>query len=104
MKAHFFCLTRIAIFVGLTIASIRLADGTTEVTSGPSILANYSGLSFSQSGGFVPPDTCGAAGPSNYVETVNQTIAIYSPKATGASAATSSFSTFWFTTGKLPHV
>src|SRR5713101_8878520 len=55
----------------------------------------YAALSFNQSGGYVPPDTNGAAGPSNYVETVNQTIAIYGPKATGASAATSSFSTFW---------
>ena len=47
----------------------------------------YVGLDFNHSGGFVPPDTCGAAGPTNYVETVNQTLAIYSPKATGASEA-----------------
>ena len=32
----------------------------------------YAGLSFNQSGGYVPPDTSGAAGPSAYVETVNQ--------------------------------
>jgi uncharacterized repeat protein (TIGR01451 family) len=63
----------------------------------------YSALDFNQSGGYVPPDTCGAAGPTNYVETVNQTLAIYNPKATGASAVTSSLSTFWFTTGALPH-
>src|SRR5205809_7593791 len=48
----------------------------------------YAALDFNQSGGYVPPDTVGAAGPTNYVETVNQTIAIYSPKATGASATT----------------
>src|SRR4029077_13627858 len=29
----------------------------------------YAALSFNQSGGYVPPDTCGAAGPTNYVET-----------------------------------
>src|SRR6266702_460889 len=63
----------------------------------------YSALDFNQSGGYVPPDTVGAAGPTNYVETVNQTIAIYSPKATGASTTSSSFSPFWFTIGKLPH-
>ena len=61
----------------------------------------YAGLSFNQSGGYTPPDTCGAAGPSVYVETVNQTVAIYNPKATGASATTASLSTFWFTTGGL---
>ena len=61
----------------------------------------YSALSFNQSGGFVPPDTCGAAGPSSYVETVNQELAIYSPKGTGASAATDSLSHFFFMTGGL---
>src|SRR5438876_1073868 len=63
----------------------------------------YAGLDFNHSGGYVPPDTSGAVGPTNYVETVNQAIAIYSPKATGASSTTSSLSTFWFTTGGLPH-
>src|SRR5262249_18384118 len=63
----------------------------------------YAALDFNHSGGYVPPDTVGAAGPTNYVETVNQTVAIYSPKATGASSTTSSLSTFWFTTGGLAH-
>jgi uncharacterized repeat protein (TIGR01451 family) len=63
----------------------------------------YAGLSFNQSGGYTPPDTQGAAGPTNYVETVNQTVAIYSPKATGASSTTAALSTFWFSTGALPH-
>jgi hypothetical protein len=62
----------------------------------------YAALSFNQSGGYVPPDTVGAAGPINYVETVNQTVAIYSPKSTGASSTTAALSTFWFTTGGLP--
>ena len=61
----------------------------------------YAALDFNQSGGYVPPDTVGAAGPTNYVETVNQTVALYSPKASGAAATTSSLSTFWFTTGGL---
>lgn len=56
-------------------------------------------LGFNQSGGYVPPDTCGAAGPSAYVETVNQEVALYASKATGAS--TDSLSHFLFTTGGL---
>src|SRR4051812_40866805 len=40
----------------------------------------YTALDFNQSGGFVPPDTCGAAGPTSYVETANQTIAVYPPR------------------------
>jgi uncharacterized repeat protein (TIGR01451 family) len=63
----------------------------------------YTALDFNSSGGYVPPDTQGAAGPTNYVETVNQTVAIFSPKATGASSTSASLSTFWFTTGGLAH-
>jgi|GEM_PF-1981333 uncharacterized repeat protein (TIGR01451 family) len=61
----------------------------------------YTGLDFNQSGGYVPPDTVGAAGPSSYVESVNQTLALYSPKATGASKVTDSLSDFLFTVGGL---
>ena len=61
----------------------------------------YAGLSFNQSGGYVPPDTNGAAGPSAYVETVNQTVALYGSKSTGAGAATDSLGHFFFTTGGL---
>jgi uncharacterized repeat protein (TIGR01451 family) len=55
----------------------------------------YTGLDYNQSGGYVPPDTQGAAGPSNYVETVNQTIAIYSPKATGTTEVSTPLATFF---------
>ncbi len=61
----------------------------------------YAALSFAQSGGYVPPDTSGAAGPSAYVETVNQALAIYNPRDTGTSAVTDSLSHFLFTTGGL---
>jgi uncharacterized repeat protein (TIGR01451 family) len=61
----------------------------------------YAALSFNQSGGYVPPDTCAAAGPSVDVETVNQSLAIFSPKSTGSSATTDSLSHFFFTTGGL---
>jgi hypothetical protein len=63
----------------------------------------YAALDFNHSGGYVPPDTCGAAGPTRYVETVNQTVALYGNKATGTPASLSSLSTFWFSTGGLPH-
>jgi uncharacterized repeat protein (TIGR01451 family) len=63
--------------------------------------SGYAGLSFNQSGGYVPPDTNGAAGPSAYVETVNQTVALYANKATGAGAATDSLGHFMFSTGGL---
>lgn len=63
--------------------------------------SGYAALSFNQSGGYVPPDTNGAAGPSAYVETVNQSIALYPNKATGAGALTDSLSHFMFTTGGL---
>src|SRR5262245_36867921 len=55
----------------------RLEDRTVPSVSVLNNSGNgYTGLNFNQSGGFVPPDTCGAAGPSAYVETVNQTVAL----------------------------
>jgi hypothetical protein len=60
------------------------------------IAHNYTGLDFNQSSDFpIPPDTNGAAGPSNYVETVNDTVAIFSPKATGASEVSAPLATFF---------
>ncbi len=61
---------------------------------------NYAGLDFNASGGYVPPDTCGAAGPTAYVETVNQTVAVF-PSKTSSSKVTASLSNFFFTTGGL---
>src|SRR5271165_5399769 len=54
----------------------------------------YSGLDFNHSGGYVPPDTNGAAGPNSYVETVNQEIALYTPKSTGSTQTLNSLSNF----------
>src|SRR5262245_41861385 len=62
----------------------------------------YAALDFNHSGGYVPPDTNGAAGPSSFVETVNQEIALYGNKSTGTPATLAALSTFWFTTGGLP--
>src|SRR5947209_5527272 len=80
----------------------RLEDRTVPAVS---LLNNggngFAALSFNQSGGYVPPDTTGAAGPSAYVETVNQSVALYANKSTGAGAVTDSLSHFLFTTGHL---
>ena len=65
--------------------------------------SGYAALDFNHSGGYTPPDTSGAAGPSSYVETVNQEVALYGNKASGTPAATAALSTFWFTTGGLAH-
>jgi uncharacterized repeat protein (TIGR01451 family) len=51
---------------------------------------------------WVPPDTNGAAGPTNFIETVNSSVAIYSPKATGATKVEDNFIHFWGTVGGLP--
>src|SRR5665647_1080473 len=45
--------------------------------------SGYACLDFNGSGGYAPPDTNGAAGPSAYVETVNQVVALFPNKATG---------------------
>lgn len=74
---------------------------------GATILNNsgngYTALDFNQSGGYTPPDSQGAGGPTAYVETVNQEVAIYTPKATGTTVVKRSLSSFWFTAGGLPH-
>ncbi len=64
--------------------------------------SSYTGLDSAAAGGGEPPDSNGAAGPTSYIETVNQTLAIYSPKASGTQLASDSFDDFWFTQGGLP--
>jgi hypothetical protein len=64
-----------------------------------STLSEFNGLGFPDSGGYVPPDSCGAAGTVKYVETVNQTLRI--TNLNGSSPVTDSFSHFWYTTGGL---
>ena len=61
----------------------------------------FIGLTYSQSNGRVPPDSTGAAGPANYVETVNQSIALYFPNTPGAPTQVTSLQNFWFTQGGL---
>lgn len=85
----------LALFAGLAVS-----QGAVILNNGGN---GYAALDFSQSGGYTPPDTQGAAGPAVYVETVNQEIAIYTPKATGTTVVKTPLNTFLFSTGGLPH-
>jgi hypothetical protein len=84
-------------------ALARLCLDVLEGRNLPSVSlgTSFAGLGYADTQGYEPPDTCGAAGPVNYVETVNQTLRI-SNKATGAAVATDNFNHFFYTTGGLP--
>src|ERR1700676_5285196 len=69
-----------------------------------SVAHNFVGLDYNSSGGYVPPDTNGAAGPSSYVETVNQEVALYTSKTAASPVLKSSLDSFFFTTGGLKTV
>src|SRR5262249_20895632 len=62
------------------------------------ILNNYTGLV-----GESAPDTCGAAGPDTYIETVNHAVAI-KDKGTGADIFNLSMSSFFFDVGGLVNI
>jgi hypothetical protein len=79
---------------------LRLEDRITPTNM--NLNSHFLGLHFSQTQGYVPPDTCGAAGTSQYVETVNQTVEIFN-KSNGSSLALANLDTFLFTTGGLTH-
>src|SRR5438045_3041431 len=73
-------------------SSVLTSPRALAVTQDVSIRHNYPALHPDL---YTPPDTQGAAGPSIYIETVNQTIAVYSPKLTGASVITATLDTFF---------
>ena len=64
------------------------------------VLGSFAGLAEVDTQGYTPPDTCGAAGPVKYVETVNQTIRITNRD--GSSPVSDAFDHLWYTTGGLP--
>ncbi len=78
------------------------------------LISNYTGMNQLAAAGpnttpgfvtiYTPPDTTGAAGPTSYVETANQGITIFTPKATGTTAVTDSMHDFLFTQGGLAQV
>jgi hypothetical protein len=87
---------------GWTAADIQILEDRTLLSV--AVAHNYAALNFTQSGGFVPPDSNGAAGPSSFVESVNQTVAIFSSKTSATPALITPLDTFYFTNGGLPHV
>ncbi|HWY86649.1 MAG TPA: DUF4347 domain-containing protein, partial [Gemmataceae bacterium] len=81
-----FSATAVGAFHHLLAVTIALSNNTAK---------GYVGLDFNQSNDGIPPDSNGAAGPSSYVETVNQTIAIYTPKATASTKITLGLDSFF---------
>src|SRR6201999_822440 len=60
-----------------------------------SIGTNFSGANINQSGGFIPPDTQGAAGPTQLVETINNSFTVFSK--TGTQLKQTSLDSFFNT-------
>ncbi len=56
---------------------------------------NFTGAGINQSEGFIPPDTQGAAGPTQLVETINNSVSIFSK--TGALLSQTSLDSFFNT-------
>lgn len=75
------------------------AQTTVAVGAPPALKVNVAGLNYAQYGAGHPPDTSGAVGPNNFIQTVNTSIGIYSKTGTRQNAF--SFNTFFsqFNTG-----
>jgi hypothetical protein len=69
-----------------------------EDRAAPAIaILNGGGLGYAgDPNGNDPPDTCGAAGPSSYIEATNINLRIYTPKATGATVVSHSINDFFY--------
>jgi len=67
------------------------------------IMGHYNGIQYYASGGWLPPDTVGAAGPTSYMETTNAAVAIYTPKDTGTAVVSDDIYPVLWVTGGLPH-
>jgi hypothetical protein len=74
-------------------------------------LTNYNGVDFGQAahiqanttgGGATPPDPEGAVGPNSYIEEVNLTVAMFSPKTSGINPVTDAIDDFFNYQGALP--
>jgi hypothetical protein len=79
-----------------------------RVVPAAAVAHEYAGLNVAEGGvmgaGYTPPDTCGAAGPDRYVETVNSAIALYTSKTAGGTPVTGTFENFMVTQSGLPRV
>jgi hypothetical protein len=66
----------------------------------PSPIQNFAGLSGSDGGGWIPPDTNGDVGPNHYIEAVNAAFAIYNKTGTRLAAFTEN--QLWSGAGSSP--
>lgn len=85
---------------------LRLEELEDRTLLSATLGTSYNGISSAQQSALTglliePPDTNGAAGPTNYVETANQAVAIFNPKTSGAAPVTRSLADFYFTQGGL---
>src|SRR5436190_11755462 len=74
-------------------------------------LSSYNGLNFGQTaaiqaftigGAATPPDPQGAVGPYSYVEAVNLSVAIFTPRTNGINPITDALDDFFSAQGNLP--
>jgi hypothetical protein len=78
----------------------QLLELETRVVPSVSVANTFLGMNFGNTPGYVPPDTCAAAGPSEIVETVNTDIAIYN-KSGGAILSPTDLATFFQSVGPI---
>jgi autotransporter-associated beta strand protein len=80
---------------------LRLEALESRLIPSVTVNTNFPGMNVNDAGGFVPPDSNGAAGSGNtYIQTANQAIAIYN-KSTGSRNVLDSFTDFWYNKGGL---
>jgi Bacterial Ig-like domain (group 2)/PKD domain len=77
---------------------IRLED---RVTPSVSVLSSFQGMNYGNAPGSVPPDTIAAVGPSEVIETVNTSIAIYNKIGGTPILNPTSLSTFFQSVGPI---
>lgn len=70
------------------------AQTNSPTGTAPPLLVNVNGLDYAHWGAGHPPDTSGAVGPNQFVQTVNTSIGIFS-KSTGSRLAAFTFDSFW---------
>jgi hypothetical protein len=80
---------------------LEILEERTVPSAFSTLILNGGGTGYTGLGGVDPPDTCGAAGPSEYIEVINGNIKLFSNKATGTPSQTTKLDTFLYTTGGL---
>jgi hypothetical protein len=79
---------------GLRISHLRVEELEPRTAPTVNALSSFAGMNYGNAPGSVPPDTIAASGPTEIVETVNTSIAIY-PKTGGAAIFQTDLGTFF---------